>query len=509
MVKPFDKHPSYDYACEHWFPARVLLAGPARMRSQLMAARLLPRGPEESDGAWAFRKSVAEASGMFPDAVKRIAAKPFQKRITVEGVPDYFDAIMRDADGQGRSFEQVLGTGFRRKVGVGVTHYLVDFPDTSKQQLTVPQRDKLRPYVVPVCPWHVTNWGWSVTEDTPELEFVCIREDRYEVVEGAQKLVERVRVVTREGFELWRKVKGQEEQVAEYAHPLGYVPFEVDSVGEDDDAENDIEPHPADPLLARPPLEDMAWIDLAYYRSSSEQNSALQLARAFTGIDTGVSADEEKRMKSSGGKIHMGRWRYTSEIGADRKFVEPACTGIEHGWRDLDQKRERMAELGSTPLQRRSGNVTATGQAIDEGKSESLAQLWVAATEQTAAKLLRICEHWKQGGRGVRDEMLPDLRVDIFSDFQLLGGTLEEARMIAEMTPGFALPRGLALREWKARGIIRSHEDLDEIEREMDEAEEKRAERDAQIVAEMSRGPRPMAAGQQGGDDPETEEQTA
>lgn len=506
-IKPFEKHPSYDYACEHWFPARVLLAGPARMRSRSIANIVLPRGPQEDGKEWLFRQSVAEASGMFPDAVKRIAAKPFQRRMNVTGVPDYFDTILRNADGQGRSIEQVFAQGFRRKVGVGVTHYLVDFPDTTGRNINPIDRDRLRAYIVPVCPWHVTNWEWSDTEDTPELDAVCIREDRWEMVDGQRKLVQRSRMVTREGFQIFRQIDGQESLEVGYEHPLGYVPFVPDSIGEDDDAETDIEPHPADPLLARPPLEDMAWIDLSYYRSSSEQNSALRLARAFSMLDTGVDVKDIK----AGVDVNLNRVRRTpkSPAEADRKFVEPTCKGLEHGWRDLELKRERMAELGSTPLQRRSGSVTATGQAIDEGKSESLAQLWVAGTEMAASKVLRMCEHWKQGGRGRLDEMLPDLRVDIFSDFKLLGGTLEEAKLIAEMTPGFELPRGLALREWQARGIIRSHEDLDEIEREMDEAEEERAERDAQIVAEMSRGPRPMAAGQQGGDDPETEEQTA
>lgn len=497
MVKPFDDHPSFAYACQHWFPARALLAGPARMREPSMVEQLLPRGPDESDGALKYRRSVAETSGMFPDAVRRIAAKPFQKRITVEGVSDYFDAISRNADGQGRSLEQVLSTGFRRKVGVGVTHYLVDFPDTKDKKLTAPAAEKLRAYIVPVCPWNVRNWVWSDTEDTPELEQVNIREDRWEIVGDQRKLVERVRVVTREGFQIFRKLDGKETLEAEYEHPLGYVPFVVDSVGEDDDAETDIEPHPADPMLARPPLEDMAWIDLAYYRSSSEQNSALQLARAFTGIDTGID-ERERRKLEQGGKIRMGRWRYTSEVGADRKFVEPACTGIEHGWKDLEQKRERMAELGSTPLQRRSGSVTATGQAIDEGKSESLAQLWVAGTEGAAAKVLRMCEHWKQGGRGDLDDMLPDLRVDIFSDFGLLGGSLDEAKLLAEHCPGFQLPEGLVLREWKARELIRGHEDIEQLEGEMKRLADERSERDARVVAEaMGRGPRPVVPNEQ------------
>ena len=105
------------------------------------------------------------------------------------------------------------------------------------------------------------------------------------------------------------------------------------------------------------------------------------------------------------------------------------------------------------------------------------------------------------------DEMLPDLRVDIFSDFGLLGGSLDEAKLLAEHAPGFELPVGLVLREWKARELIRSHEDLDDLEREMQERAERRAERDAELVAEMTRGPRSEQLGVVGSN--HVEEQTA
>jgi hypothetical protein len=120
-------------------------------------------------------------------------------------------------------------------------------------------------------------------------------------------------------------------------------------------------------MIARPPLTDLADLNIAHWQSSSDQRNILTLTRFPLLAGSGLN-DEEANIKIGPNKL------LTSQ-SKDGKFyyVEHSGAAIAAGRKDLQDLKEEMAVM-SVQLLQRTGTVTATEKAIDTAQSTSALQ---------------------------------------------------------------------------------------------------------------------------------------
>jgi hypothetical protein len=118
-------------------------------------------------------------------------------------------------------------------------------------------------------------------------------------------------------------------------------------------------------MKARPPLIDLAWLNLAHWQSSSDQRHILHVAR--------VPILFARALQVADGQMEIGPNRLVSadDPAADLRFVEHSGAAIAAGRQDLVDLEDRMAVLGLDMLRHQPGDVTATARAIDAAQTHA------------------------------------------------------------------------------------------------------------------------------------------
>ena len=118
-------------------------------------------------------------------------------------------------------------------------------------------------------------------------------------------------------------------------------------------------------MTGRPPLMDLALLNLAHWQSSSDQRHILHVARVPLLFARNLRPGE------NGLDIGPNRLIVGDSDGADLKFVEHSGSAIEAGRQDLVDLEDRMAVMGLDLIARRPGSATATARAIDAAQADS------------------------------------------------------------------------------------------------------------------------------------------
>ena len=125
---------------------------------------------------------------------------------------------------------------------------------------------------------------------------------------------------------------------------------------------------------------------------------------------------------------------------------------------------EQMDAVAMGPLMvQASGNQTATGKAIDEGKGQCKLQAWVHLLEAGIDQSIRSCCEWV--GEAKPDEV----STDINDDFELLGRSTEDLSVLEKARTRGDIDHETFLDGLKIRRVLRENADIKEIMRRCDE----------------------------------------
>ena len=486
-LDPFRTHPLHDLAMQRgWRLIRRLLGGTQEMREA--GQDLLPFYAEESDDDYRKRMLRVYVYPMFENAIERIVSKPFSKQVTVEGTEPLGPKWSDDVDRRGTDLHAFLRKHFIRKASYGVSTIVAAMPSTrglsdenGHESVANIARFRIRPYLRCIHPTRTIAWEWK---DGPGglqvLGELRVLETRFEQdAEGGFVESEYVRRYLETGqWELYRRTRrgshARPELVDSGALPVNYIPAIVDCADEDED----------DPLAPYAPLEGLAWLNYRHTISWMEQNIALFGARAAMLFEQGADAVEARK------PLVVGPFRTHRVSGTpdetDLKFVEPTGKGCELGDRDLANIIELARSLGDQPLMRTGSTQTAKGRALDEGKVECTAHSWVHGTTRNAARAIRMCAHLKANGAGELDDQLPNLKVDIYSDFAAFGDRgLDSYALVQKDHQDGVIGKRLRLEAGKRFGV---YPDTIDIETELDIAEEEDADRFQRQAEMLQRG---------------------
>jgi len=333
-----------------------LVGGTTAMRRA--GQRWLPRESNESWTAWRARLGRSVLFNGLSRTVQALAGRPFARPVTLADAAPPLMAMARSLDGDGTPLGSFAGMLLRALLIDGMVHILVDRP-----------RDGGDPYFVLVPAAQLIG----ARRDAGGLVDIRIREMQARPLgRFGEEAVEAVRHIDRRGWSLWHATRSGWRRQQDGAHDFGKVPLVT------------LNAAPLGFMRARPPLIDLAWLNLAHWQSASDQRHILHVAR--------VPILFGRALQVADGEIEIGpnRLILADDPAADLRFVEHSGAAIAAGRQDLLDLEDRMAVLGLDMMRRHPGEATATGRAIDAAQTHAALNAIVQTLEDGLARAFQM-----------------------------------------------------------------------------------------------------------------------
>ena len=337
----------------HWILIEDLMEGTYGMRRK--HRRYLPQEPREQDESYDNRLARSVCPPFYQRLERMLAGMLTRKPVRLEDVPDIVREQLFDVDLQGNDLNIFIYELARKMVRYGHVGILVDFP-RGDADAEIIDANQLRPYWVTYTPRDILGWRSEIRNGAQQLtqlrlrEIVCVEDGEY-----GEKYVEQIRVLRPGSYQIYRQddTKGAYTLIAEGTTSLDYIPFATaysNRVGL---------------LESRPPLEDIAELNLKTYQIQSDLDNQLHISAvpmlAFYGFPT--SAEE---VSAGPGEAIA----FPSDGRAE--YIEPAGNSFDAQYRRLEQLAAQINELGlAAVLGQKLSAETAAAKAIDRSQGDS------------------------------------------------------------------------------------------------------------------------------------------
>lgn len=314
----------------------ALLGGTAAMRAA--GKTYLPRWPNEEEGFYQNRLSVATLFPAFSRTVEVLSGKPFSRPVTwnEEAVPARIREMFGDVDLQGTNLHSFLADTFEEAMAYGLCGILVEHPPADKKLSLAEERQRgLRPYFVRVNASSLLDYDSERVngqETFTLLRFVETISERDPQNEFVVKNIEQVRVLNPGRWRVYREKPDVITGVLSWQlHDEGttslkkitFVPVYGDKRGF---------------MNGRPPLAELAWLNVEHWQSRSDQQTILHVAR--------VPVLFGKKLGDGPISVGAASAIMSDEDEADLRYVEHSGKAIEAGRTDILDLRKRCARWG-------------------------------------------------------------------------------------------------------------------------------------------------------------------
>ena len=339
----------------HWILIEDLLQGTYGMRRK--HRRYLPQEPRELDESYDNRLARSVCPPYYQRLERMLAGMLTRKPVRLDDVPDVIREQLFDVDLQGNDLNIFVYELARKMVRYGHAGVLVDFPsETDSEIQNITDTSALRPYWVTYTPRDILGWRSEIVNGAQKLTMLRLLE-RIVVPDGefGEKYLEQVRVLRPGSYELHRQsdTKGKYDVVAEGTTSLDYIPFAIaysNRVGL---------------LESRPPLEDIAELNLKTYQIQSDLDNMLHISGVPMLAFYGFPSAAEEVSAGPGEAI-----AFPAEGRAE--YIEPDGKSYEAQFRRLEQLAGQINELGlSAVLGQKLSAETAEAKRIDRSQGDS------------------------------------------------------------------------------------------------------------------------------------------
>jgi hypothetical protein len=359
-----------------WPMIDALVGGTAAMRAA--GKLLLPQFPSEPDASYTARLSTATLFPAFARTTEVLASKPFSKPLDIENVPKQILDLLENIDGQGSTLHAFSAGLFLSCLQYGLAGVLVDYPPVSPS-LSKAAEDEIgaRPYFATYKAASILGWR----AENGALIQLRLAETVIEP-DGAwgEVAVDQVRVLEPGQWQVWRKHKNQAGQEEWALHDKGVtsldcIPFVffygfMEGLG-----------------IGKPPLLDLAYLNVEHWQSSSDQQTILHTARVPVLFVKGLSEDDDIVVGAA------SAIRTTSEK-AEVRYVEHSGAAIEAGRQSLRDLEDLMRQAGAELLVQNAVAVTATKTNADNEAGRSVLQRIAESFEESLEECLELMGQW-------------------------------------------------------------------------------------------------------------------
>lgn len=345
---PSSTIPAVDAMRQDWAVVAPLMEGTKAMRA---ATELLPQYPAEEDDAYAERLSLSTLLPAYAETVANNTSRVFAEPLQLgDDVPPQLAALSLDIDRAGNDLNSWAVEWFKLGLSHGLCHALIDYPPTKDLQTRADEMAAgVRPYAVIIKPEQVLGWrsaGGKLTQ-VRYLESVEVDSGAFGVAP-----VNQVRVLEPGLWQTYRKQEdgGNWVLVDEGVTSLDYIPWVTFYSGR------------TGTLTAKPPLLELAHLNVKHWQSQSDQDNLLHVARVPL-LFVFTNDDQFKLVISSGSATRM-------PADGEAKYVEHTGAAITAGRESLQDLIEDMRMAGAKLLQKGKQQTKTATQASEEAAQE-------------------------------------------------------------------------------------------------------------------------------------------
>jgi hypothetical protein len=331
------------YAQEaHWILIEDLMQGTFGMRQK--HRRYLPQEPRELDESYDNRLARSVCPPYYQRLERLLAGMLTRKPVRLVDTSDTIREQLFDTDLNGNDLNVWTYETARKMVRYGHVGTLVDAP-----------ADGGRPYWVNYTPRQILGWRTEANEGKQQLTMLRLQE-LASVPDGeyGEKIVQQVRVLTPGEYQIHQKDdKGDFRMVDEGRTSLSEIPFSIaysNRLGF---------------MESRPPLEDIAELNLKTYQIQSDLDNQLHISAVPMLAFYGFPSSAEEVSAGPGEAI-----AFPAEGRAE--YIEPGGTSFQFQFQRLEQLALQINELGlSAVLGQKLTAETAEAKRINRSQGDS------------------------------------------------------------------------------------------------------------------------------------------
>jgi hypothetical protein len=326
----------------HWILIEDLLQGTYGMRKK--HRRYLPQEPRELDESYDNRLARSVVSPYYQRLERMLAGMLTRKPVRLEDTSDTIREQLFDVDLAGNDLNVWTYEAARKMVRYGHIGTLVDAPS-----------DGGRPYWVTYTPRQILGWRSELQDGQQKLTQLRLLESTI-VPDGeyGEKAVEQIRVLNPGEYQLHQKDnEGEFRIVDEGRTSLSEIPFSVAYANRFGYMES------------RPPLEDIAELNLKQYQVQSDLDNQLHISAVPMLAFFGFPSAAEEVSAGPGEAI-----AFPAEGRAE--YIEPGGSSFDYQFKRLEQLASQINELGlSAVLGQKLSAETAESKRIDRSQGDS------------------------------------------------------------------------------------------------------------------------------------------
>ena len=333
------------YAQEpHWVLIEDLISGTYGMRRK--HRRYLPQEPRELDDAYDNRLARSVCPPFYQRLERMLAGMLTRKPVRLNDVTDTIREQLFDVDLQGNDLNTWTYETARKMIRYGHVGILVDAP-----------ADGGRPYWVSYTPRDILGFRTEIVDGATKLSQLRLRETIIKPSEDSEygeEQIEQIRLLTPGQYQIHqRDKKGDFRVVDEGTTSLQEIPFAVAYSNRFNTMES------------RPPLEDIAELNLKAYQVQSDLDNQLHISAVPMLAFYGFPSSAEEVSAGPGEAL-----AFPAEGRAE--YIEPDGKSYDAQFKRLDQIASQINELGlSAVLGQKLSAETAEAKRIDRSQGDS------------------------------------------------------------------------------------------------------------------------------------------
>lgn len=375
------------------------------------------------------------------DAVEGYVGRIFSKPTTLgkdweahAEAKKWWEDIDRKGNNGDSFFRRVVSMGIRD----GISWVFVDMPLNNAQTLYEERQSGIRPY----CTFYsATDVIFVLADDQGRITDFRVKEEVTSVDgNGRMDTETRYRRYTPGLCQVYQEDGTMLAEITMSFSPergVSVVPYITD-------------PEPGADFYVKPPLMDMADLQIRLWQSTGEQQNCLSIARCPFLFGTGLQIGKEK--VEIGAEILF----HSEQTDASLRWVEISGGSLSAGDKDIENIQKAIEAEGLKPLISSSGNRTATEVSTDEARAISPLRKMADDAKDMIENVLRFMDIWVNGETSNTDGW----SITLNSNFDI---ALAESATLAELR--FAVTNQMItkqtyLAELKRRDIVSDDVDI-------------------------------------------------
>jgi len=374
-----------------WEIMKAVTEGTEYLRENSEA--FLPLEPREDYTAYMARVNRAVFSPFTQRLIRAATGLVLRKPITLTGDPYWTETFKADVDGCGSDLDEYARRILMCSLTYGQSHILVDYPAPSGAvSLAEERQQNRRPYWIEVDPNNL--YGWRLDRESNYGNLIQARIAEKAVLpdgDFGEKVFEQIRVIEPGKYRVFRKTD-QIDEMYDLADNSYAGEFDAQTTGEEykevESGEFSLGEIPlvtiysgkTENLVSKPPLLDIAYLNLAHFQRQADLIHSLHVASQPMLVMEGYD-DQTKDVAIS------VNYAMATQPGNKVYYVEPASSAFDAQSAEIKELQMQMATLGiSTLSQQKFVAESADARRLDRVDTNSMLAMVSMELEQKLQK---------------------------------------------------------------------------------------------------------------------------